>query len=347
MKINNSEIGPKHPPYVIAEMSANHHQDFDIAVKIIEAAKDAGADAVKLQTYTPDTLTIKCSRPDFMIKGTLWEGRQLYDLYQEAYTPWEWHPRLKQKADEIGIDLFSTPFDPSAVDFLELLDMPAYKIASFELTDIGLLKAVAKTDKPIILSTGMATLAEIDEAVLTLRDAGCSELALLKCTSAYPADARDANLAVIPFLSRTFDLPAGLSDHTLGSTTAVAATALGANIIEKHFCLSRKTKGPDTPFSMTPEEFKQMVKDIKAAYHATGTINFDLSYKEKQSIIFRRSLYVIEDIRAGQKFTRKNIRSIRPGYGLHPRHLDNIMGKKAAGAISKGTPLSWDLFLQP
>ncbi|MDA3788948.1 MAG: pseudaminic acid synthase [Desulfobacula sp.] len=345
MRINQKKISPEAPPYIIAEMSANHNQCYETAVKILEAAKDAGADAVKLQTYTPKTLTIKSHAPCFMIKDTIWKGRQLFDLYQQAHMPWEWHPKLKQIADHLGLDLFSTPFDASAINFLEPLRMPAYKIASFELTDLELLKKAGKTKKPIILSTGMASIAEIDEAVRTLRASGCKELALLKCTSSYPADPKDANLKTIPHLSKLFAVPAGLSDHTMGSALPVAAVALGASIIEKHFCISRKEPGPDTSFSMEPHEFKQMVKDIRTAHLALGRICFELSDKEKQSIVFRRSLFAVKDIRAKEAFSPGNIRSIRPGYGLHPRYMDQIIGKKAKKNIPQGTPLSWDLLL--
>lgn len=345
MKINQKKIGPGSSPYIIAEMSANHNQCYETAVRILEEAKDAGADAVKLQTYTPETLTIKSQAPCFTIKDTIWKGRQLFDLYQETQTPWEWHPKLKQIADRLRLDFFSTPFDGSAIDFLESLKVPAYKIASFELTDLGLLKKAAQTGKPIILSTGMASIAEIDEAVRTLRAAGCSELALLKCTSSYPADPEDANLKTIPYLSQLFKVPAGLSDHTLGSTLPIAGVALGACIIEKHFCLSRKETGPDTSFSMEPHEFKQMVKDIHTAHKALGRVCFELSDKEKESIIFRRSLFAVKDIRAKEAFSPDNIRSIRPGYGLHPRYLDQILGKQAQRAIPRGTPLSWDILL--
>ncbi len=345
MKINQKKIGPGSSPYIIAEMSANHNQCYETAVRILEEAKDAGADAVKLQTYTPETLTIKSQAPCFTIKDTIWKDRQLFDLYQEAQTPWEWHPKLKQIADRLGLDFFSTPFDGSAIDFLESLKVPAYKIASFELTDLGLLKKAGQTGKPIILSTGMASIAEIDEAVRTLRAAGCSELALLKCTSSYPADPEDANLKTIPYLSQLFKVPAGLSDHTRGSALPIAGVALGACIIEKHFCLSRKETGPDISFSMEPHEFKQMVKDIHTAHKALGRVCFELSDKEKESIIFRRSLFAVKDIRAKEAFSPDNIRSIRPGYGLHPRYLDQILGKRAQRAIPRGTPLSWDILL--
>ncbi|MCP3941158.1 MAG: pseudaminic acid synthase [Desulfobacteraceae bacterium] len=345
MKINQKKIAPGSSPYIIAEMSANHNQCYETAVKILEAAKEAGADAVKLQTYTPETLTIKSQAPYFTIKDTIWKGQQLFDLYQQAQTPWEWQPKLKQKADSLELDLFSSPFDASAIDFLESLKMPAYKIASFELTDLELLKKAAQTGKPIILSTGMASIAEIDEAVKTLKTSGCNELALLKCTSAYPADPEDANLTTIPYLTQLFKVPVGLSDHTVGGALPIAGVALGACIIEKHFCLNKKEAGPDASFSMEPHEFKQMVKDIHTAHKALGKICFELSDKEKQSIIFRRSLFAIKDIRAKEKFTPDNISSIRPGYGLHPRYLNHILNKKAQRDIPRGTPLSWDVLL--
>ncbi len=343
IKINNRTISSQSPVYVVAEMSANHHQSIEKALEIIRAAKDCGADAVKIQTYTPDTITIDCDRDDFQIKETLWKGKTLYRLYQEAHTPWEWQPELQKEAQGLGLDFFSSPFDQSAVDFLEKLEVPAYKIASFELVDIPLLKRVAQTGKPVILSTGMASLAEIHEAVAALKDHGCREMALLKCTSAYPADARDANLSVIPFLAQTFNRPSGLSDHSRGSALAVAAVALGACIIEKHLCLDKGEKGPDTPFSMKPKEFKKMVEDIRRARKGIGRVCFDLSKKEEKSLVFRRSLYAVEDIRAGEKFSHLNIRSIRPGHGLAPKYLDILVGKTAEKDIPRGTPLSWDL----
>lgn len=344
MKINNRPISPDQPPYIIAEMSANHLKEFDRAVKIVEAAKAAGADAVKLQTYTPDSLTIQCKKPDFLIQGSPWQGEQLYDLYKEACMPWDWQPRLKAQADRLGIDLFSTPFDASAVDFLEGMEVPAHKIASFELPDTGLLKKVARTGKPVLLSTGLASLTDIEEAVRTLEENGCSQLALLKCTSAYPARAGDANLHTIAFLADTFGVPAGLSDHTQGTCVPVAAVALGACIVEKHFTLDNR-EGPDSSFSMTPGAFKQMVQDIRSAHKALGRISFALSEHEKKSVVFRRSLYAVKDICQGEAFTRDNVRSIRPGHGLPPRDLDRIMGKKAGLDIERGTPLSWDLIL--
>lgn len=343
--INKREISAGNPTYIIAEMSANHNKNFDKAVKIIEEAKKAGADAVKLQTYTPDTITMDSDYECFKIKDTIWKGKTLYRLYEEAYTPWEWQPKLKKIADDLNIDLFSTPFDASAVDFLEKMGVPAYKIASFELVDIPLLKNVAVTGKPVILSTGMATLDEIKEAVDTLRENNCMDLALLKCTSAYPAPPEEANLRTISHLSETFSVPAGLSDHTLGSTVAIAAVALGACIIEKHFCLDRKDSGPDASFSMEPHEFKQMVADIRTAEKAVGKISYELTENQKKSKAFRRSLFAVKDIKEGERLTDQNIRSIRPGNGLPPKYLQMIIGKKATTDIPKGSPLAWDIIL--
>jgi N-acetylneuraminate synthase len=342
-EINGRRIGPGAPAYIIAEMSANHGQSFDEAVKIIKAAKQAGADAIKLQTYTADTLTIDCDNSYFRIQGTLWDGRTLYDLYGEAYTPWEWQPKLKNLADEIGLDLFSTPFDDSAVDFLEGMQVPAHKIASFENCDIALLRKVARTGKPIIVSTGMATSEEIDEVVRTIREAGGKQLALLKCTSAYPASPDEMNLRTIPHLAQTFGVPVGLSDHTLGSVVAVAAVSLGACIVEKHFTLSRGAGGPDSAFSLEPEEFKAMVDGVRVAEKALGTIHYGLSPAEEKSRVFRRSLFVVDDIAAGEPFTERNVRSIRPGHGLHPRHLDQVLGRRATRDIRRGTPLEWSM----
>jgi pseudaminic acid synthase len=341
--IDKRNIGSTNPTYIIAEMSANHNQSFEKAIKIIEAAKAAGADAVKLQTYTPDTITLNCDNDYFRIKKTIWEGQNLYQLYQEAHTPWEWQPKLKRIADNLGIDLFSTPFDDSAVDFLETMEVPAYKIASFELVDTGLLKKIAATGKPVIMSTGMATLGEIDEAVNTLKDNGCKDLALLKCTSAYPASPEEANLKTIPHLSATFNLPTGLSDHTMGSTVPIAAVALGACIVEKHFTLSRKDPGPDAAFSLEPQEFESMVKAIRTAEKAIGYIHYNITDKEKVSRDYRRSLFVVQDMEPGEIFTPKNVRSIRPGHGLHTRHIEDILGRKATRKLPKGTPLAWEL----
>ena len=344
MDIDGRRIGPGQPTYVVAEMSANHHQNFDQAVRIIEAARDAGADGVKLQTYTPDTLTIDCANEYFQIgKGTIWEGRNLYQLYVESFTPWEWKPKLKQIADKLGIHLFSTPFDHSSVDFLEEINVPVYKIASFEIVDLPLIRRIARTGKPVIMSTGMATLAEIDEAVSTIRDAGNDQLALLKCTSSYPAPAEEMNLLTIPHLSQAFGVPAGLSDHTLGIAVPVAAVALGACIVEKHFTLSRSVSGPDSTFSLEPGEFKDMVEAIRTAEKALGSIHYGVGDHDRHSRIFRRSLFVVKDMKAGEKFTPDNVRSIRPGYGLHPRYLDHVITRSAAQDIKRGTPLRWDL----
>jgi len=344
MDLNGRRIGPGQPTYVVAEMSANHNQSFDEAIKVIEAAKDAGADAIKLQTYTPDTLTIDCAREYFQIdKGIIWEGRNLYELYREAYTPWEWQPKLKKMADRLGIDLFSTPFDATAVDFLEEMDVPAYKIASFEIVDMPLIRRIAQTGKPIILSTGMATLAEIDEAVSTIREAGDNQLALLKCTSAYPSRPEDMNLLTIPHLAEAFGVPVGLSDHTLDFEVAVAAVALGACIVEKHFTLSRENRGPDSSFSMEPHEFKEMVRAIRSVEKALGRVQYQITEREESSKVFRRSLFVVRDMYAGEEYTKENVRSIRPGFGLHTRHLDEVLGRRARKDILKGTPLTWDL----
>jgi pseudaminic acid synthase len=341
--INGCAIGPGRPVYIIAEMSANHNQDFDQAVKIIKAAKEAGANAIKLQTYTPDTLTINCDNEYFRIKGTIWEGKTLYDLYSEAYTPWEWQPKLKYVADTLNLDFFSTPFDPTAVDFLEEMDVPAHKIASFEMVDLPLIRRVAKTGKPIIISTGMSTLAEIDEAVRAIREAGGSQLALLKCTSAYPAPPEEMNLRTIPHLAKAFYLPVGLSDHTLGIAVPVASVALGACIIEKHLTLSRANPGPDSAFSLEPHEFKQMVEAVRTAQQAVGHVSYSVTDREAASRVFRRSLFVIRNIRAGEVFTAENVRSIRPGCGLHTRHFHAVLGRRAIQDISRGTPLSWEL----
>lgn len=339
--INGRPVGPGHPTYMVAEMSANHGQNFDQAVAIIEAAKRAGADAVKLQTYTPDTLTIDCHNEFFRIQGTLWEGRNLYELYGEAYTPWDWQPKLKQLADELGIELFSTPFDPTAVDFLEEMNVAVHKVASFESVDLPLLRRIGATGKPVIMSTGMATLAEIDEAVKTLRAAGTRELVLLKCTSAYPTPPSAMNLRTIPHLAAAFGVPTGLSDHTLGITVPVAAVTLGACMIEKHFTLSRDLPGPDSKFSLEPAEFKTMVEAVRTAEAALGEVHYGLQPDEEVSRVFRRSLFVVEEMQAGELFTATNVRSIRPGHGLHTRYLPEVLGRRASQPIARGTPLAW------
>ncbi len=329
---------------LIAEVSANHNGDIERAEAIIRAAADAGADAVKLQTYTPDTMTIPCDNDYFRIQGTLWEGRTLHDLYHEAQTPWEWTPRLIGLAKELGMDCFSTPFDETAVDFLEECGVSRHKIASFELVDIPLLKKVAATKKPVILSTGMATLAEIDEAVRTLRENGTTDLTLLKCTSAYPAPPEEANLLTIPHMAAAFGCRVGLSDHTLDGAVAVGAVALGAVMVEKHFTLSRDGGGPDDAFSVEPAAFAQMVRDIRIVEKSLGCVSYALTEKETQSRIFRRSLFVVKNMKKGEAFTTDTVRSIRPGYGLHPHHLDNILGKKTLRDIPAGHPLEWDMF---
>lgn len=341
IKLNGRTIGPGHSVYIVAEMSANHNQDYQKAVKIIEAAKESGADAIKLQTYTPDTITLDVRNEYFKVSGTIWEGKNLYDLYKEAHTPWEWQPKLKKIANDLWLDLFSTPFDFSAVNFLEEMDVPAYKIASFELVDIPLIQKIAATGKPIIMSTGMAKLAEIEEAVQTIRNSGNGQLALLKCVSSYPAPAEEMNLRTIPHLKETFDVVAGLSDHTMGSEVAIAAVALGASIIEKHFTLSRNDPGPDSSFSMEPAEFKEMVNSIRIAEKALGKVSYKLSENQQVSRVFRRSLFVAEDIKAGEQFTKENVRSVRPGHGLHPRYLHDVIGRVSRCDIQKGTPLSW------
>jgi len=343
IKIGGRTIGAGHPVYVIAEISANHHQDFEQAVKIVRAAKDAGADAVKLQTYTADTMTIASDRPEFRIEGTIWDGRNLHELYGEAYTPWEWQPRLKLVANDLGLDLFSTPFDATAVDFLEEMNVPAYKLASFELVDLPLIQRMARTGRPLIMSTGMSTIEEIDEATRTAHEAGAAEIALLKCTSAYPARPEEMNLRTIPELSRRFDVPVGLSDHSMDSAVPVAAVALGACIIEKHLTLSRSEPGPDAVFSLEPQEFKSMVEAVRVAERALGAIHFGVGEKEAGSRVFRRSLFVVKDVQRGEVFTPENVRSIRPGHGLHTRHLGEVLGRRATHEIERGTPLSWDL----
>jgi pseudaminic acid synthase len=343
-KVGERVIGPGQPVYVVAELSANHHQEFEQAVRILHAAKAVGADAVKLQTYTPDTITIRSDREYFRIGGgTLWDGRTLYDLYGEAHTSWAWQPRLKQVADDLDLDLFSSPFDSTAVDFLEGMHVPAYKLASCELVDIPLIQKMAQTGKPLLISTGMATLEEIDEAVNAARNAGCKEIALLKCTAAYPALPDEMNLRTIPEMARRFQVPVGLSDHSTGIAVPVAAVALGACIIEKHITLSRSLQGPDSAFSLEPQEFKSMVDAVRIAEKALGEVHFGASPREQSTRVFRRSLFIVEDVRQGQTLTPENVRSIRPGHGLHTRHLPEVIGKRAARDIERGTPVSWDL----
>jgi N-acetylneuraminate synthase len=343
-EIEGRRIGEGEPVFVVAEMSANHNGSYDEAVRILEAAKEAGADAVKLQTYTPDTMTIDCDAATFVIDGgTPWDGETLYRLYGEALTPWDWHPKLAARARDLGLVLFSSPFDATAVEFLESMEAPLYKVASFEIVDVPLLERVAQTGKPVICSTGMATEAEIALAVGTLRAGGTPEIVLLKCTSAYPAPADEMNLRAMADLPARFDVLAGLSDHTLGPTVPVAATALGAVVIEKHFTRSRNVPGPDAGFSLEPTEFAEMVRAVRTTEAALGTASYGPTPHERPSIVFRRSLYVVEDVAAGEPLTPENVRSIRPGHGLAPRHLREILGRRAAVDIARGTPLAFEL----
>lgn len=327
---------------MVAELSANHAGNFERAVETIRSAASCGADAIKVQTYTADTLTIDCDNEYFRISGeSLWKGRNLYNLYQEAHTPWEWQPELKKEAEKCGLIFFSTPFDSTAVDFLEDLEVPAYKIASFEIVDLPLLRCVAATGKPVILSTGMSTVREIEEAVDTLRGAGAREIALLKCTSAYPARADEMNLRSMADLHERFGVPVGLSDHSLAQAVSVAAVALGASILEKHFILERSLGGPDSAFSLEPDELKSTVEAVRTAEQALGSADFkDLPEREKSSRVFRRSIFVVRDMKKGELFSRENLRIIRPGFGLHPREMDRITGRRAASDIARGTPLS-------
>lgn len=343
MFIGDREIGGSSPAYIIAEMSANHAGSLERAKEIIRAAKEAGADCVKLQTYTPDTITIDCDNEYFHIGDGTWKGENLYQLYGKAFTPWEWHAELKSEADKIGIDFFSTPFDFTAVDFLEELGVEFYKIASFELVDIPLIKYVASKGKPIIMSTGMSTLAEIDEAVQAIRSEGNNQIALLRCASAYPAITDEMNLLTMKNMGETFNVPVGLSDHSMGSIGAVTAVALGAKIIEKHFCLGREIENPDSSFSMNPKEFKQMVQDIRQAEKAIGTVKYGPSKQEDANLQFRRSIFCVEDIKAGEEITSNNIRVIRPGQGASPKYFSEIIGQKALCDIKRGTPLRLDM----
>ncbi|WP_048173282.1 pseudaminic acid synthase [Methanosarcina sp. 2.H.A.1B.4] len=343
-KIENVFVEEKTKVFIIAELSANHLQNFELAVKTIKAMKEAGADAVKLQTYTADTITIDVDNEYFQIKqNTIWDNKTFYQLYQEAYTPWEWQPELKKIAEDLGLLCFSSPFDKTAVDFLEKMNVPAYKVASFEITDIPLIEYIASKGKPVIISTGIATLADIEEAVNACKRIGNEQVALLKCTSAYPSPLEEVNLNTIPNLKDTFKTVVGLSDHTLGISVPIAAVALGAKIIEKHFILDRSLGGPDASFSLEPKEFKAMVEAVREVEKALGEVSYELTDKMKKSHEFSRSLFIVEDVEEGELFSDKNVRSIRPGFGLHPKYLNDILGKRAAKVITKGTPLNWGL----
>jgi pseudaminic acid synthase len=342
MKIAGKEINQESSVFIIAELSANHNGSLQNALDTIKAAKRAGADCIKLQTYTADTITIDSDREDFTIEGTIWAGRNLHSLYQEAFTPWEWHAQLFKAAEEEGLICFSSPFDPTAVDFLESLNCPAYKIASFEITDIPLIEYVASKGKPIIISTGIAELHDIELAVEACKRMNNHQIALLKCTSSYPAPIEEANMAMIPDLAKRFGVISGLSDHTMGSTVPVVATAFGGKIIEKHFIIDRSIGGPDASFSMNEQEFTEMVKAVREAEKAVGTVNYDLTEKQASGRDFSRSLYVVKDIQKGETFTTENVRSIRPGYGLHPKFLSDILGKTANQDLRKGDRMSLD-----
>lgn len=347
-KIGEHEINRAAPPFIIAEMSGNHNQSLDKALEIVDAAAAAGAHAIKLQTYTAETMTLDIKEGDFLIEDpkSLWAGRNLYELYEEAHTPWEWHAPLMQRAKEKNILCFSSPFDATAVDFLETLDVPAYKIASFENTDIALIRKVAATGKPLIISTGMATVAEISESVAVARETGCKNLILLKCTSTYPATADNTNISTIPHLRDLFDCEVGLSDHTMGNGVAIASVALGATIIEKHFCLRRADGGVDSAFSMEPHELKDLVEQTRNAWQSLGKVTYGASSAEKSSMKFRRSLYICEDVKKGEILTAKNVRAIRPGYGLPPKHLEFILGQHAIRDIKRGEPVKWSHILE-
>lgn len=344
--ISGRPIGKGHQPFIIAELSGNHNGDISRAFALIDAAKKTGADAVKFQTYTPDTMTIDSSQPDFLIRGGPWDGRVLYELYGEAQTPWEWHEELFSYAQKLGLICFSTPFDETAVDFLETLNVPAYKIASFELVDTPLIRYVARTGKPLIMSTGMGSLAEIDEAVDAAREGGAKDIVLLHCISAYPAPAEEANLSNIAWLAERYGCAVGLSDHTLGAEVSIAAVALGAVLIEKHITLARSDGGPDAAFSLEPAEFTALVESVRTASQAVGGGEFMRARSEQGSLVFRRSLYVVKDIVAGEIITKENVRSIRPGYGLAPKWLDEILGRKASRLLKRGTPFSLDMIEQ-
>lgn len=345
IQIAGRRIGIAHEPYVICELSGNHNGSLDHALALLEAAAATGADAIKLQTYTPDTITIDHDGPGFRIEGGLWDGRRLYDLYRDAHTPFEWHEALFAKGRELGVTIFSTPFDETAADLLEELDTPAYKIASFEAIDLPLIAHVARKRKPMIISTGMCNLSEIAEAVRTARENGSDEIALLHCVSSYPAPIEDSNVRTVPHLAQAFSCVAGLSDHTFSSAAAVASIALGGSVVEKHFTFARANGGPDAAFSLEPAEFKTLVEDCKGAWRSLGRVTYDQQGSERGSVVFRRSLYVVKDIPQGGEITRENVRSIRPGYGLAPKHLPAVLGKHARRNLKRGEPLEWGMFI--
>ena len=345
MQIGNRTIGLTNQPFVIAEMSGNHNQSLDRALEIVDAAAKAGAHALKIQTYTADTMTLDLDEGEFFISDekSLWKGTSLYKLYQEAYTPWEWHQLIFDRCRELGMIGFSTPFDETAVDFLETLDVPCYKIASFENTDIPLIRKVAATGKPLIISTGMATVAELDETVRAAREAGCADIVLLKCTSTYPASPENTNILTIPHMRELFRCEVGLSDHTLGTGVAVASVVLGATVIEKHFTLNRADGGVDSAFSMEPAEMTQLVVETERAWQALGQVSYGATEAEKKSVVFRRSLYIVQDMKAGEVLTRKNLRAIRPGLGLPTKFIEQLLGKRIARDAKRGTAVTWDL----
>jgi len=345
IEIDDRRIGGKYSPYIIAELSANHNGNIDTAFKIIEVAKSCGADAIKIQTYRADTITIDCDRPDFQIKSGLWNGRSLYELYDEAHTPWEWHEALFQKAREVGITMFSSPFDTTAVDLLEDLGAPAYKIASFEIVDLHLIKYVAQTKKPLIISTGMANEEEIQEAIETAVDAGCDDLVVLHCVSGYPAPASDFNLRTIPDMARRFKVLTGLSDHSIDNSVAVAAVALGACVIEKHVTLDRCGGGADDSFSLEPEGLKNLCNVSKDAWESIGEVSYKRKDSEKDNVKFRRSLYFVKDMVEGEVVTADNLKSIRPGFGLSPKYYEQVLGRKVVHAVSRGTALKWEALI--
>ncbi|MFG6519363.1 pseudaminic acid synthase [Sulfitobacter sp. 1A13496] len=343
MEIAGRPIGSDHAPYVIAELSANHNGNFEQALRIIDIAKTVGADAIKIQTYRPDTITLDAKTEDFVVKGGLWDGRTLYDLYDEAHTPWEWHEPLFDHARQRGITMFSSPFDTTAVDLLMDLNTPAFKIASFEVIDLPLIRYVASTGKPMIISTGMADDEEIDEAVQAARDGGCTQFALLHCVSGYPAPAGDYNLATIPNMARRWGVPVGLSDHTLDNTTAIASIALGASVIEKHFTLDRSAGGPDDSFSLEPKEFTELCTGARTAWEAIGRVDYGRKSSELGNVTFRRSLYFVKDLARGEVVTEGAIRSVRPGFGLAPKHADAVVGMRVTRAVKANTPTTWDV----